>query len=374
MRRPSAFVVTDLVFAIVLGAYSVWEVTTLGLPTRDAAVAHTYAVLVCGALAVRRAHPAAATAVAVAAVAGVVLLTGPPQILGVGLALFFLIPYSAASRLDRREALVAVGAISAAGLLLDLTYEGGPDSASLVLDQLFIWSSAIAGGAVRRAQQREVQASSLSQARVQEAVDEERRRIARELHDIVGHGMSVMIVQADAARHEMDGSAPGIERSLTTIQDVGRESLLELRRLLGLLRDDTTDSDLRPPPGLSDLEDLVESFRNAGLRVELTVDGERHLSPSLGLTVYRVAQESLTNTLRHTERARATVHVTIADDEVGIRVSDNGRPSGQPAAEGRGLLGMRERVRVYGGRFTAGPTPDGWVVSVRLPLSTRSLA
>jgi len=374
VRRPSTAFVTDLVLAVVLGAYSVWEITTLDLSTREFAMAHCYAALVCGALAIRRSRPALATGVAVTAVVAITVLTGPPQVLGIGLALLLLIPYAAASRLDRREALLAVGALSAAGLLLDLSADGGPDAASLVLDQLFIWSSAIAGGAVRRAQQREVQASTLSEARVQEAVEEERRRIARELHDIVGHGMSVMIVQADAARHEMDGSAPGVERSLTTIQDVGRESLLELRRLLGLLRDDTTDSDLRPPPGLSDLEDLVESFRQAGLRVELTVDGERHLSPSLGLTVYRVVQESLTNTLRHTERARARVHVTIADDEVGIKVSDNGRPSGQKAADGRGLLGMRERVRVYGGRFTAGPTPDGWVVSVRLPLSTRSLA
>jgi signal transduction histidine kinase len=124
---------------------------------------------------------------------------------------------------------------------------------------------------------------------------------------------------------------------------------------------------------MNDLEDLVESFRNAGLRVDLTVTGSRELSPSLGLTVYRVVQESLTNTLRHSGGTRATVVVGVADDEVSIEVSDAGR-GGQAGNEGRGLLGMRERVRVYGGLITAGPTPEGWVVAVRLPLSTRSLA
>jgi signal transduction histidine kinase len=373
VRRPPAFFLTDLVVALVLSAYSVWEITTLGLSSGDEAVAHGYAAITCGAIAIRRLRPRVATAVAVGAVVAVVIFTGPPDVLGVGIAVVMLLPYSAGSHLPGRDAFVAVGAISAAGLLRDLTASGGPDAASIALDQLFIVSAAVAGGAVRRARHREVQATTLAEARVQEAVDDERRRIARELHDIVGHGMSVMIVQADAAKHEIDGSAPGVERSLTTIQDVGRESLSELRRLLGLLRDDAEDSDLRPPPGLDDLEGLVESYRNAGLRVDLTVEGERHLTPSLGLTVYRVVQESLTNTLRHAERARAKVHVEITDDAVGIRVSDNGRPA-TPAGDGRGLLGMRERVRVYGGQCTAGPTPDGWVVSVRLPHTpTRSL-
>lgn len=372
MRRPSASV-ADLVVGAVLGAYSVWEVTTFELSPVDEAVALAYAVLVCGAAAVRRSQPRAATAVAVASVVTVVLVTGAPQVLGVGIALLLLIPYSAASRLGHREALAAIGALVGAGLLLDLTADGGPDAANLVLDQLFILLSAVAGAAVRRSQQRELHATTLAEARVQDAVDSERRRIARELHDIVGHGMSVMIVQADAAKHEIDGSAPAVEQSLTTIQDVGRESLLELRRLLGLLRDDPTDSDLRPPPGLGDLGDLVESFRNAGLKVDLTVEGNGHLSPSLGLTVYRLVQESLTNVLRHAERAKAKVHVDITDDQVAVRVTDNGR-GGQIGTGGRGLLGMRERVRVYGGQCSAGPTADGWVVSVRLPLTTtRSL-
>jgi signal transduction histidine kinase len=369
-------VVTDLVLGLILGAYSVWEITTLDLPPQESAAAQAYAVLVCGALAVRRARPREATAVAVASVLGMTILGGPPQVLGVGLALLLAIPYAAASRLERRQAFVAVGSLSAAGLLLDLSADGGPDVASLVLDQLFIFSSAVTGGAVWRARHREVQASTLSEARVQEAVEDERRRIARELHDIVGHGMSVMIVQADAARHEMQGSnesaALGVERSLMTIQDVGRESLLELRRLLGLLRDDTADSDLRPPPGMGDLRELVESFRNAGLRVQLTVTGDTELSLSLGLTVYRVVQESLTNTLRHSGQTRATVVIDLDDEEVSVTVSDNGR-GGEPGAEGRGLLGMRERVRVYGGLCTASPTPDGWLVSVRLPLGDRTL-
>jgi signal transduction histidine kinase len=372
VRRPPVSALTDPLLGLVLGAYSVWEITTLDLSAHEAAVAHGYAVLVCGALGVRRTRPVAATAVAVAAVVGTIVLTGPPQVLGIGLAVFLLLPYAVASRLDRREALYAVGSIAGAGLLLDLSADGGPDAASLVLDQLFIIGAAVAGGAVRRARHREIQASRLSEARVQEAVDDERRRIARELHDIVGHGMSVMIVQADAARHEIEGTAPGVERSLTTIQDVGRESLIELRRLLGLLRDDTEDSELRPPPGFDDIGGLVESFRNAGMRVELAVDGGQRLSPSLGLTVYRVVQESLTNTLRHTERARARVHVEITETEVRIQVSDNGRAA-EPAPDGRGLLGMRERVRVYGGQCTAGPTSDGWMVSVRLPLTARTL-
>jgi signal transduction histidine kinase len=226
------------------------------------------------------------------------------------------------------------------------------------------WIIAWLIGALVRSQAQNLQ--QRRQARVQraaQAVAEERNRIARELHDVIGHSVSVMTVQASAVRRRL-GPEQEVERqALETVEAVGREALGEMRRMVGVLRDpDAGDgADREPPPGLAQLDSLVEKFRTAGLPVELTVTGEpRALAPGLDLTAYRLVQEGLTNTLRHAVNLhRAEVSVAFGGDQLQLAVRDDGIVTRPDAEAGHGLLGMRERVAVYGGQLTARPRADG---------------
>ncbi|AQZ62041.1 hypothetical protein BKM31_11655 [[Actinomadura] parvosata subsp. kistnae] len=203
------------------------------------------------------------------------------------------------------------------------------------------------------------------------AVTEERMRIARELHDVVAHHMSVIVIQAGLARYVL-GSDPATARgALATIAGTGSEALGEMRRLLSILRIDTEDEGYDPAPGLERLDQLVERMRSAGLPVEVSVTGSvRPLPPGIDLCAYRVVQECLTNVLRHAGPATARVRLHYGG-ELELRVTDDGR--GAAAAvreEGHGLIVMRERVKLYRGTVTAGPKPSGgFEVVVTLPLS-----
>jgi len=202
------------------------------------------------------------------------------------------------------------------------------------------------------------------------AVAEERARIARELHDVVAHGVSVMVVQAEAARRMLKRSPDEAEAALRTVSSTGSEALTELQHLLGVLAGDGSQAELEPAPGLRDLDSLVERVRAAGLRVEVHLDGEvRSLPRGLDLTAYRIVQEALTNVLKHAGTSRAAVALRFAPDCLGIEVTDAGRASGRPNGAGRGLMGMRERVAAYGGVLETGPRSEGgYAVRVRLPL------
>ncbi|HMN98508.1 MAG TPA: sensor histidine kinase [Miltoncostaeaceae bacterium] len=209
------------------------------------------------------------------------------------------------------------------------------------------------------------------EANARAAVAEERTRIAREMHDVVAHSLSVMVVQAEAAE-EMIGIDPERARKpLSAVQETGRGALTELRRMLGVLREMDEGPDLAPQPGLAGLGDLVEHVRDAGLPVELRVEGEpRPLSPTGDLQAYRIVQEALTNALKHAGPARAQVLVRYEADDVVIAVTDDGRGY-DPATDGRGhgLIGMRERVAVCGGEMSAGRRPQGgFEVVARLPV------
>jgi signal transduction histidine kinase len=203
-----------------------------------------------------------------------------------------------------------------------------------------------------------------------EAVVEERGRIARELHDAVAHDVSLMVVQAGAERRLLDGAAGSTREVLETIEDIGRASLEEMRRLVGMLRSDEGDP-LAPQPGLDDLPGLVAHVRDAGLPVELDVEGEQRTLPAaIELSAYRIVQEALTNALKHAGEARATVRVRYESDSLELEVVDDGAGGVAPVAGGgHGLVGMRERVALYGGRFEAGRQPDGgFAVRVALPV------
>ncbi|PXY31599.1 two-component sensor histidine kinase [Prauserella muralis] len=211
------------------------------------------------------------------------------------------------------------------------------------------------------------------------AVAEERGRIARELHDVVAHAVSVIVVHADGASYAIR-TDPGLaERAVRTISDTGRGALAELRRLLDVLRGEGGGSEPRvPQPTAADLAEVADAMRAAGLPVLLDVDGDLgELPAGVSLGVYRIVQESLTNTLKHAgPGARAEVCVRRGDDEVTVTVTDDGagrarQVAGTRAPEpgGNGLIGMRERAHVYGGTLDAGPSPGGgWHVRARLPV------
>ncbi|GAA0586170.1 sensor histidine kinase [Paractinoplanes ferrugineus] len=198
------------------------------------------------------------------------------------------------------------------------------------------------------------------------AVADERARVAREMHDIVGHHVSVIVGLADGAAALAVSRPEQTAEPLRLIGETGRQALAELRRVLGVLRAEDADPQLSPQPGIDDLDRLLPTVRAAGLPVTYTAAGDLHeLGRGVQLAVYRIVQEALTNTLKHAGRgAAAEVTVTASDSEVRVRVRDNGR--GVPGPPNHGLVGMRERVGLYGGAITAGPADGGWLVDVVL--------
>jgi len=218
------------------------------------------------------------------------------------------------------------------------------------------------------------------QAATARALAAERARIAGELHDVVTHNVSVMVVQAGAARRVLAASPGEATTALLAVEASGRTAMIELQHLLGLLSpvdgmQSPGEEVLRPQPGLDRLRPLIDRVAAAGLPAELTVSGRpRALPPGLDLAAYRVVQEALTNVMKHAGHARTAVRLDYRPDELIIDVSDDGPPAATPTASlvgGRGLLGLRERVSLYGGEFDAGPRPaGGWRVTARLPLDT----
>jgi signal transduction histidine kinase len=198
------------------------------------------------------------------------------------------------------------------------------------------------------------------------AVAEERARVAREMHDIVGHHVSVIVGLADGGAALATSRAEQTAEPLRLIGETGRQALAELRRTLGVLREEDADPQLSPQPGIEDLDRLLPTVRAAGLPVSYSTSGDLHtLGRGVQLAVYRIVQEALTNTLKHAGRGvTATVTLTASDGEVRVHVRDNGH--GTPAAPNHGLVGMRERAAMYGGVVTAGPADQGWQVDVVL--------
>jgi len=219
-------------------------------------------------------------------------------------------------------------------------------------------------------------------AEARRAVAEERTRIARELHDVVAHHVSMMVVQAEAGPVAVERDPARAAGAFEAIAATGRQALVEMRRLLGVLRGAGEPApSLAPQPGLAQVPSLVEQVGRAGLKVELVVEGaEAALPPGIDLSAYRIVQESLTNAVKHGGPGRAVVLVRYGDHDLELRVWDEGRPEdgngsppqGRPRTEpGRGLLGMRERVRLFGGELRAGPEPDGsFTVTARIPFGT----
>jgi signal transduction histidine kinase len=202
------------------------------------------------------------------------------------------------------------------------------------------------------------------------AVAEERQRIARELHDVVAHSVSVMTVQAGAVRRLLRPDQEKERQALETIEATGREALTEMRRLVGLLREQGAMPEFSPQPGLGTMDALLDTVRSAGLPVDLDVDGTpRDLPPGIDLAAYRVVQEALTNALKYGGTAHAWVSLHWRDDELELEVANDGKGDGDGSGGGHGLAGMRERVSLYGGTVDSGPRDGGgYVVRARLPV------
>ena len=221
------------------------------------------------------------------------------------------------------------------------------------------------------AEERAIHAEREREAAARVAVAEERARIARELHDIVAHAVSVMVLQIGAVRHKLPQALEEDRDALRGVEQAGRSALAEMRRLLGAMRQDGQELELTPQPGLDGLDSLLEEVGRAGLPVRLHQDGDRFPLPrALDLSAYRIIQEGLTNALKHAHASHADVTVHYGSNELQIEIRDDGRGTATTDGLGHGLVGMRERVKLYGGEMTTGTASGGgFILSTRLPLS-----
>jgi signal transduction histidine kinase len=375
-RHPHA---ADALLAAALAALAELEIWLADSPAVPRGVLAVGGLLAMLSLAWRRRAPLA-SAVVTLGVIGAQSLFGVLDGVWWGLG-FLLALYSVAAHCEPRGALVglALGLVSGA---LQTLAESNDSIADFLSNYSFIavvvigipW---VAGRALRgrqlRAEALEDRAAALqreSEERARAAVAEERLRTARELHDVVGHSLGVIVVQAGAERATLATGQESTRDTLVTIERIGREALSEMRRLLDLMRRDDEQVALAPQPSLAHLDSLFESVRSAGLPVELRVEGEQVSLPSgIDLSAYRILQEALTNALKHAGPARARVTVRYAPDGVELEIVDDGPGPGTGGdGGGHGLVGMGERVALYGGTLRTGTRPGGgYAVSARLP-------
>jgi signal transduction histidine kinase len=369
----------DRLLALALAVPSVVQVLVQPIASRPVGVLIALGSTI--PIAWRTTYPAAA------ALAGsAVWLIPADGYLMLGYVAAFVLYYSLAAHVTstRRVALV-LGAGIAASI-------AGSAVQGAVLGEYFVAVSAVAapalvGRIVRRQRRQAAQLADLAhqldlerERGMRAAVAEERARIARELHDVVAHGLSVIAIQSDAAEAALDHDASLAREPLRTIRATSTEAMAEMRRLLGVLRADGAVADLDPQPGLVQLPALVERVSASGVPVTVEVRGEpRSMPASVDLSAYRIVQEALTNVGKHAAGATADVRLTWLPDALSLEVRDRGNGSangsgsangnGSANGSGHGLLGMRERVRMLGGELRTGPAPGGgFAVEARLPL------
>ena len=360
----------DLLVALAIAAFAqldLWlnvEQATHYGPDAATALVTLLATL---ALAFRRRAPLA-TVLVVSAAAAVPELVSRLTIQLWGDFLPLLVAVYAVTRYAGRRTAIAGCCAAAAALVvveLRVPVSGGLSNVPFIWVPFAVVSAA---GLLLRAHAERLDAERDDTIRI--ALLDERARIARELHDIVAHSVSVMVVQAGAAEDLMDRDRDRARQSLQSIQETGGHAIAELGRMLGLLRDTSSGPSLAPQPGTSDIGELVGQMSELGLPVELQVEGTpRPLSPGVELTAFRVVQEALTNTLKHAADATSIVRLRYGERELDLEVVDDGAAATGHGV-GHGLLGMRERVALYDGAVEAGPQPEGgFVVRVRLPLA-----
>jgi len=335
-------------------------------------VAHTLPIVV------RRRFPLPALAWALAS--GAAFASLGLNLVPLGLAILVYL-YTAAARCPRRDSLAGLVATE---VLLGLVWLARPrsigDGSTLVLDCLIVAAAWWLGDGTRRRQEAVVtaqeRAAELEQAReelARRAVSEERLRIARELHDVVAHSMSIIAVQSGVGVHVLDSQPEEARKALVAVEATSRQALVEMRRLLGVLRRDAEPTgSLAPAPGLAEVETLAADVARTGVRVEVRIEGTPSVLPAgLDLSAYRIVQEALTNVVKHAGPATARVGVRYSPGQVSVEVVDDGRGTGTGGRDhgGHGIAGMRERAALYGGTLEVGPLPGGgFRVAAKLPV------
>ena len=356
---------TDLAPGVVLaglGLMEIWLTPTMGLSAFERAEESVVLLVISVVFVFRRRWPTTVSLVALALLAVSSVSWTDSRAWTIGVLMFA--NYSAARHAPRAGALMVLAASVAFGVLVSSLEESdgfwmyvGNLLFLTVLLILFPWA---AGLALRRRQE-------WSTHEAARAVEQERLRIARELHDAVGHALGVIVVQAEGERAQLSPDASESTReTLTAIAQTGRFALDDVRKVVQVMR---TEQDPGPQPGLGDLARLLDGMTAAGLPTVLDIEGEpRPLPPALDLSAYRVVQEALTNTLRHSRDAHSHVLVRYAEDAIDIEITDDGHAVAHSGARGFGLVGMRERVALFGGSLEAGPRPGGgFAVRAHLP-------
>ena len=367
----------DLALAAVLTVAFQGEIWLVGDPFSDRPLVALLGLGMTAPFAIRRRAPLiSATTIGLAYVAMLRLSAVSANQYFMVVVILLIAAYGAGHQPDRVRAAFG-GAIILVATCHELVVDPSSGVADYIFIMLIIGGAWIAGWAV---QQRERRASRLADETVvlrhqrdsaaEDAADQERARIARELHDIISHSVSVMVLQAGAAGEVMGTDPTGAKRSLDAVQQTGRQALVELRRLLGVLGAEPPGLSMSPQPGVDQLPALIETLRDTGMSIDLRVQGAaQDLPAGVDVSAFRIVQEALTNCARHAGPAEVKLTLTYDEDAFGIQVLDTGRPATRPGQPGRGLVGMKERVALHAGRFEAGPDPaGGFAVRAWIPL------
>jgi signal transduction histidine kinase len=367
--------IVDAVAAVVLTAAAQID-TWFGVAPGPKAVVVPCTLIIPATVAWRSRAPLAAVTVAMVAIVVQSLAASPPQALWAIVAVV-LLTYSAGAESDRGAAIGAL-AIAVVGMAINESQAADESAAGYLFVALITILPWAAGRAVH-ARQRGVntlieRTETLEREREESAraaVAEERARIARELHDMVAHAVSIMVVKAEAADAVLARRPDQAHDQLQAVMRTGREALAEMTRLLGILRGSDDPVELAPQPGIGRLPELIADVENAGLAVDFATAGApRAIPPGVDLAAFRIVQEALTNTRKHAgEGATARVKLSYGDRALTIDVEDDGSAVANGYGGGHGLIGMRERVALYGGRLDAGPRASGgFAVKAVLPL------
>ena len=387
VRRLSRVLFSDWVIVaglVVLGEIEVWVTATY---TGPRGLTSALALVRGLALGWRRRRPIAVLAIVIAASAPVLLYDAAPvRHDAVSTQLAGLFALFAAGAYATGRARAVGGLVAIVGALLRAYEDAGPHAGAALGSLVFFggiyggtWLAGFVVGRhrarTRDAEHRAGRAEAEREARARQAVAEERTRVARELHDVVAHAISVIVLQAKGARRMLDAEPDETRQALDTIVDSGEQALTEMRRLLGMLRRSDDEIAMAPLPSLRHLDLLAEQVSHAGLPVELRVEGEpTPLPPGVDLSAYRIVQEALTNALKHAGPARARVVVRYGPRALELEITDDGRGAAAAAVaggRGHGLVGMRERAELFGGHVESAAQPGGgFAVRATLPLET----
>ncbi len=357
----------DALLAAVLGLAGLVELG-FGAAPGHTLLASLSLLVMSAALVVRRLRPRTCLALVLTPLAIQSILGVPANAQVMTIPVVLVAAYSVGAHLERKASVLG---LAMGSVLLSVGVAAGDPGASDYVFGLVVLAGAwVAGVLVQARSAAEAAAIDSAEQQAAQAADAERERIARELHDIVAHGLSAMVVQATAAAELVDRSPHEARKAMHEIQTTGTEAMMEMRHMLGLMRGSEACG-RRPQPGLEDVHDLVAAEQAAGRPVSLTVDGApSELPRGLALSVFRIVQESLTNVRKHARGSCCEVSITCTTESLEVQVVDEGATSSGTTDPGFGIIGMRERAQLYGGTLEARPLSPGggWVVRARFPL------